>query len=151
MGWTNLGSNPARDEKFFSFSEMSLPALGPIQPPIQRVPGFLPGGKVAGLWFDHSPPSSAWIKNEWSYTFTSSMCLLYFTMELVQNFRHDSDQRSCHIILLSFNESCLISWQQMYHKEKHKALLDASNGFCTVRLESRRALIKGDGSDVHEP
>jgi len=137
MGWTNQGSNPTRENKFFSFSEMSRPALGPFQPLIQWVQGFLPGRKLAEAWFDHSPPSSAWIKNEWSYAFTSLIRLhgvvrWNFTMDLVQNFRHDCDQKSCHIILPSSNESCLISWKQMYHKEKHKNLLDASCGFCII-------------------
>jgi hypothetical protein len=30
------------------FSKMSIPGLEPTQPPIQWVPGFFPGGKVAG-------------------------------------------------------------------------------------------------------
>jgi hypothetical protein len=30
--------------------------------------GFFPGGKVAGLGADHSPSSSAEVKNEGSYT-----------------------------------------------------------------------------------
>jgi hypothetical protein len=39
------------------------PALGPTQPPIQRVPGVLSLGiKQAGREADHSPPSSAEIK-----------------------------------------------------------------------------------------
>jgi hypothetical protein len=39
--------------------------LGPTQPPIQWVPGERPGRKV-----DHSLPSSAEVKNAWSYTST---------------------------------------------------------------------------------
>jgi hypothetical protein len=30
------------------FSKMSGPAVGPTQPPIQCVPGFIPGGEAAG-------------------------------------------------------------------------------------------------------
>jgi hypothetical protein len=48
---------------------VSKTALGPTQPPIQCVPGALslevkrPGRKA-----DHSPASSADVKNAWSYT-----------------------------------------------------------------------------------
>jgi hypothetical protein len=34
--------------QYFSQSEMSKTAMGPTQPPIRWVAGFLPGGKVAG-------------------------------------------------------------------------------------------------------
>jgi hypothetical protein len=48
----------------FVFSKTSRPAVGPTQPPFQRVPGVTrPGHEV-----NHSPPSSAEVKNEWSYT-----------------------------------------------------------------------------------
>jgi hypothetical protein len=50
---------------------MSRMALGPhTQPPIQWVPGVLSlGVKQLGCEADHSPPSSARVKNAWSYTF----------------------------------------------------------------------------------
>jgi hypothetical protein len=45
------------------FPHLSRPALRPIQPPVQWVPG-LPGGNVRpGRDADPSPPSSAEVKN----------------------------------------------------------------------------------------
>jgi hypothetical protein len=55
----------------FLFIIASRPALGPTQPPIQWVPGALSlGVKRPGREADHSPPSSAEVKNAWSYTST---------------------------------------------------------------------------------
>jgi hypothetical protein len=49
----------------------SRTALGPTQLPIQWVPGALSlGVKRPGREADHSPPSSAELKTEWSYTST---------------------------------------------------------------------------------
>jgi hypothetical protein len=49
----------------------SRTTLGPTQPPIQWVPEALSlGVKRPGIEADHSPPSSAEVKNEWSYTST---------------------------------------------------------------------------------
>jgi len=49
--------------KIFLFLKTSRPALGPTQPPSQRVPGvFSPGIKRLGLAADHSSPSSAEVK-----------------------------------------------------------------------------------------
>jgi hypothetical protein len=45
--------------------------VGPTQPPIQWVPGVLSlRVKRPGREADHSPPSSAEVKNAWSYTST---------------------------------------------------------------------------------
>jgi hypothetical protein len=53
----------------FIFTIASRPALGLTQPPIQWVPGDLSlGVKLLGRETDHSPPSSAEVKNAWSYT-----------------------------------------------------------------------------------
>jgi hypothetical protein len=48
---------------------VSRTSLGPTQPPIQGVPGALfLGVKRPGSEADHSPPSSAEVKNAYSYT-----------------------------------------------------------------------------------
>jgi hypothetical protein len=58
--------------RIFLFATASKPALGPTQPHnIQWLPGFFFGGKAAGHETNHSPPSSAEIKNAWSYTYTA--------------------------------------------------------------------------------
>jgi len=58
--------------EFILFTTTSRPALEPTQPPIQRVQGAppTPGVKQPGREADHSPPSSAEVKNVWSYTST---------------------------------------------------------------------------------
>jgi hypothetical protein len=57
--------------RIFLFTTASRPALGHTQPPIQWVRGALfLGVKRSGREGDYSPPSSAEIKNAWSYTST---------------------------------------------------------------------------------
>jgi hypothetical protein len=57
-------------QEIHMFSKPSKPALGPTQPPIQRVPGLLsPGVNGPRREADHTP-SSTKVKNEWSYTST---------------------------------------------------------------------------------
>jgi hypothetical protein len=59
-GW---GSDPYRGKSFL-FPTRSRPALGPAQPPIQWVPEAISlGVKRPGREPDHSPPSSAEVKN----------------------------------------------------------------------------------------
>jgi hypothetical protein len=61
----------------FLFSTASRPSLGPTQPPIQRVTGFLSSGvKRLGREADDSPPSSVEVKNEWRYTSTPNYVLM---------------------------------------------------------------------------
>ena len=47
------------------------PCINPVQPLIQRVPGFSPGGKAAGAWVWPPPPFTPQVKNGRSYTSTS--------------------------------------------------------------------------------
>jgi len=61
--------------EFLLFATASRPVLGPIQPPIQWVPGSLfPGVKRSGCQADHSS-SCADVKNVWSCTYTSPIRL----------------------------------------------------------------------------
>jgi hypothetical protein len=54
---------------FFLFATASRLALQPTRPPIHCVPETLiPGLKRPGREADHTPPSSAEVKNAWSYT-----------------------------------------------------------------------------------
>jgi len=49
---------------------LSRPVLGPTQPSVQWVPGPSRGKVQPGHDTDPSPPSSAVVKKEYSYTFT---------------------------------------------------------------------------------
>jgi hypothetical protein len=61
---------------FLLFATASRPAPEFIQPPVQWVLEALkPGVKRPAREADHSPPSSAEVKNAWSYTFTPSIRL----------------------------------------------------------------------------
>jgi hypothetical protein len=69
-------------QEIFISSTASISALGPSQPPIQWVPGSLSSGaKGLGREADHSPISSAEVRNKWIYTSTfpyvfMAQCLL---------------------------------------------------------------------------
>ena len=54
---------------------MSRLALEAIQPPVQWELGFFPQGKLLSCKAHHSPPSSAKVKSEWSYSSASLMYL----------------------------------------------------------------------------
>ena len=55
------------------FPHLFRPALGPIQPPLQWVPGLSRGKVRPSRAADHSPPPSAAVKKKKSYTSTPSM------------------------------------------------------------------------------
>jgi hypothetical protein len=66
-----LGFDSRRGLGIFLFTTVSRTALVPTQPPIQWVPVALSlGVKRPGRADDNSPPSSAEVKNAWSYTST---------------------------------------------------------------------------------
>jgi hypothetical protein len=64
---------PAGPRHYFLLHNIQ-PGSGPTEPPVKWVPGFFPSMlKRPGREVDHSPPSSAEVKNEWSYV--SHICL----------------------------------------------------------------------------
>jgi hypothetical protein len=66
-----LGFDSRRGLGIFLFATASRTALGPTQPPIRWVLGILsPGIKRPGREADHLSPTSAEVKNTWSYTST---------------------------------------------------------------------------------
>jgi hypothetical protein len=62
------GFNSWSRQEIFLLATASRLALGPTQSPIQWVLAVLSGVKQMGCEADHSPPSSAKVKKEWSYT-----------------------------------------------------------------------------------
>jgi len=58
-------------QEIYLFQKMSRLTLGPAQPPIKWVTGFLPWRKQLGCDV-YPPPSSIEVKNEWS---TPAVCL----------------------------------------------------------------------------
>jgi hypothetical protein len=65
------GFDSRRGLGIFLFTTAFRTALGPTQPPIQWVPGALSLGiRRPGCEAEHSPPSSAEVKNACSYTST---------------------------------------------------------------------------------
>jgi hypothetical protein len=70
-GLDDRGFESRQELGIFLLTTVSRPALGPTQLPIQWVQGALPlGVKRPEREADHLPPSSAEVKNEWSYTST---------------------------------------------------------------------------------
>jgi hypothetical protein len=67
-------SNPGRGKRFSSSPKPSSPALWPPPPPQLSVE-WVPDMKLPGPEVNHSPPSSAEVKNVWSSTSTPLICL----------------------------------------------------------------------------
>jgi hypothetical protein len=76
--WMIGGSIPGRGCEFFSPPPRPDRLWGSTQPRIQWVPGTISlGVKRPGREADHSPPSSAEVKNAWSYI---SVFMLWFSV-----------------------------------------------------------------------
>jgi len=71
--WLRAGWSGDRIPVGARFSSPVQTGLGPTQPPVQWVPVLYRGKERPGHDADPSPPSSAVVKKEWSYTSTSPM------------------------------------------------------------------------------
>jgi len=69
-GFNCAGFEPRYGQESFSPPHQFRPALGPAKPPTKWVPGPFPGGRPAGPWRGHPPPSDVEVQNEWIYTST---------------------------------------------------------------------------------
>jgi hypothetical protein len=78
------GSNLGRATKLFCSPKMARLALGPTHPSILWVPEFFPGAKVGGHDVNHSSPSVAKVKNEWSCTFNPHIFLHGIKREILR-------------------------------------------------------------------
>jgi hypothetical protein len=81
------GFNSWQGDETFLFATTTRPALGPTQTPIQWVLGApSPGVKWIGCETDHSPPYSVEVKNEWSYTSTPHVFMVWYLISTKDNF-----------------------------------------------------------------
>jgi hypothetical protein len=88
-GLDDRGFESRQDLGIFLSATASRTALGPTQPPIQWLPGALSlGVKRPGRETDHSPPSSAEIKNAWSYTSTLQYAFMTWCLVKAQGQRY---------------------------------------------------------------
>lgn len=70
MWWEPGWCSQYRDKLCAEWCRVQILDLGPIQPPVQWVPGFFSRVKWLGHEIDHLPPSQAEVKNVWSYLFS---------------------------------------------------------------------------------
>jgi hypothetical protein len=71
-----------RDERFFSSPELPGWLWGPHNPLFIGYRGSFPMVKRPRRQVNHSPPSIAEVKHEWSYTFTSPLSLCGVDVEI---------------------------------------------------------------------
>jgi len=96
-----FNSRQGNEVIFFLFHTASGTALGPTQPPIQWVPrDFCRRIKRPDRQADHSPPSSAEIKNAWSYNSTDPYVFLAWCLV---KYRPVAQTTSCDIWKWSTN------------------------------------------------
>jgi hypothetical protein len=74
-GWMIRGSSPGQGWKFLSSPPRPDRLYGPPSLLSNVYQGLSLGVRRPGREADHSPPSSAGVKNVWSYTSTPLICL----------------------------------------------------------------------------
>jgi len=88
----------------FLFTTVSRPALDPTQPPIQGLPGAL---SLRVKWLrreaDHSPPSSAEVKNTWSNSTPQYVFMAWCLVKHRVNFTFLDNMAMCSRLYLVWN------------------------------------------------
>jgi hypothetical protein len=123
-GWTVRCSNVGREKEDFLFSKTSRPALGPIQLLIQWAPAFLPEGEQPGREVNPSPPASAEVKNEWSYTSTPATC--FHGLERL-NFTFTFVKEGGEGTFVGWNSNCCCLWSRRQSWKPDRYLLVQCN------------------------
>jgi hypothetical protein len=91
---------------------------GPIQPLIQLVSWALsPGLKGTGRETDHSPPSSAEVKNSWNYTSTPPYVFIVWC--LIKHWRSVPYKLKTFISNIFHWSQCLKKYSRPYHHWQH--------------------------------
>jgi hypothetical protein len=130
VGWTIgvLGFDSRRGLGIFLFTTASRTILGPTQLPIQLVSGALSlGVKGPEREADHSPPSSAEVKNTWNYTSTPQCVFLAWCLV-----RH----RDNFIFLLYFTFKLIICGLSLMETLTRQFLKMPFTGRCSLFLKS---------------
>jgi hypothetical protein len=94
------GSVPGKDS--FLFATVSRPSMGPTQPPSQWVLGAKPPGCEA----DHSSPSSAEVKNAWSYTSIPPYVFMVWCLIKHRMDKHGNATNAHQVRLISHHTEC---------------------------------------------
>ena len=97
---------------------MSRLALEAIQPPVQLELGFFPQGKQLSCKADHSPPSSAKVKSDWSYTAASLVCLHSMDKDTYVVFFLLGDSTASEFYMPTFGTLCLFHVHRQCKQEE---------------------------------
>jgi hypothetical protein len=101
---------------------MSRTVLGPTQPPIQWVLGSLsPGVKRPRHEADHSPSTSAGVKNAWSYTSTPPICLHGMVLSEAQGQLYLSLSPFYAITFIRHGKVIILYWEMFTRNCEFKA------------------------------
>jgi hypothetical protein len=114
--WTRLwtgrpGFNTRQGQGIFLFATtVSRPILEPIQPIKWELGALSPRVKRPAREADHSPPSSAEVKNAWSYTSTPYVFMAWFVVKYsMTSWDRDNFAFTLLYHLLSWRTLCLIT------------------------------------------
>jgi hypothetical protein len=112
-GLEDQGFESQQSLRIFLFTTVSKPALGHTHPPIWWVPEALYlGVKRSRRKSDYSPPSSAEVKNMWSYTSTSQYAFMAWCTVKVQGLTL-TDSSTSHAPHNTY--FCKVVWVTLVH------------------------------------